>query len=129
MGVAEACLGEGIMPKVTYPLLSGRARGRLGKDLIYYSDGYVRSWSVQNDPKTRYQLRFRTLVRGLMQMIKAADGLDRAWLRKQFARSWHTRLVSWVTVSQLARARALHDAWSALSSAERQAWESAVPGV
>lgn len=115
------------MPKVTYPLLSGDARGRFGRDLIYYSQGYVRSWSQQVDPRTAEQVRFRTVVRVLMQTVKAANGLDRAWLRRNFAQSWHTRLVSWVTANKLARYDDLLATWGAMDAQARAEWEAQVP--
>jgi hypothetical protein len=116
------------MPKVTYPLLSGKAAGRIGKDIIFYGEGFVRSWDVQTDPQTSPQMQFRTVVRELMQMIKISDGLDRAWLRKNYAKSWHTKLTSWLTRDQLANGKTLHGAWFNLSEIDRAAWESVVPG-
>lgn len=116
------------MPRVTYPLLSGKARGRIGSDMIFYGENYVRSWSVQADPQTGEQMQFRTVVRELMQMIKISNGLDRAWLRKNFAKSWHTKLVSWLTRDELAQALNYWAAWWALTNEQRAAWESVVPG-
>lgn len=97
--------------------------------LVFYAGNYAREWSAQVDPMTAKQLQSRAFVRACMQLLGRAVGLDRAWLRKHLASAWHTKLTSWLTRNQLQNARDLHDAWSALSSQERQAWESEVPGV
>ncbi len=115
------------MPRVTYPLLSKYARGRLGKDLIYYGEGYVRSWSVQNDPRTVAQLEFRTIVGSLMRLLKMSSGLDRAWLRRNFAKSWHTKLVSFLTAGQMSKYRELLSVWQFMSAQERAEWDAQVP--
>jgi hypothetical protein len=115
------------MAKVTNPLLSREAHGRVGDKMVFYGRGLVRAWDVQIDPRTAQQLQFRTVVRELMQMIKISNGLDRAWLRNNFAKSWHTKLVSWLTRDELAQAQIYRTTWWALTDEQRQAWESMVP--
>lgn len=115
------------MPKVTAPLFGTSARGRIGDLLVFEGRNIVKGWTEQTDPQTSGQMLVRTLVREFMSMIKIAIGLDRAWLRLNFAKSWHTRLVSWLTKNELQQARALHQTWADLTDQERADWESVCP--
>jgi len=115
------------MVKLTAPLLSLKAKGRIGKLIVFYGEGYAREWSTQVDPQTGAQLQSRAVVKALMQMVKKSDGLDRAWLRKNYAESWHTKLVAWCTRNGLENAQALHAEWMMLDPAQRAAWEAVVP--
>lgn len=115
------------MARVTAPLLSMRAKGRIGQLLVYYGDGKVRGWSTQTDPQTAPQLQSRAIVRVVMQMVKIADALDRALLRDVLGKQWHTVLTAWLTRDQLSKAKALHSSWAALSTAQRLTWENEIP--
>lgn len=96
------------MAKVNGPLLSLGAKGRIGKLLVYYGDRKVRGWSEQVDPKTAAQLKSRAVVGEVMAMVKLSAGLDREWLRENFAKSWHVKMTAWLSRSQLSNAEALH---------------------
>ncbi len=115
------------MAKTTNPLLSISAKGRIGKLIVYYGDGFARGWSAQIDPKTAAQLKSRAVVKGVMGMMKLCDGLDRAFLRSSYSKQWHTKFTAWLTRNGLANAQVLHDAWSAMSQNARDAWELIVP--
>jgi hypothetical protein len=116
------------MAKVTNPLLSSEAKGRIGHLVVYYGKGKARGWSTQRDPKTAGQLQSRAVVGEVMAMIKQCDGLDRAWLRQNYARSWHTRFTAWVSRNALQNAKAVHADWSTMSAGERATWEAIAPG-
>lgn len=103
------------------------AKGRIGKLLVYYGRDHARGWSTQNDPKTAAQLKSRAVVRGVMGMIKLCDGLDRAILRKNYSKQWHTKITAWLTRASLQNAQALHDEWSSWTQGQRDAWELIVP--
>lgn len=111
------------MAKVTAPLLSLKAKGRIGQLVIYYGEGNARGWSEQMDPQTAQQLQSRAIVKEVMQLIGTCSGIDRAWLRENYGRAWHTKLVAWLTRSSLANAQAVYQSWGELSEAQRQAWE------
>lgn len=115
------------MAKVTNPLLSVSAKGRIGKLIVYYGGGTARGWSTQTDPQTAPQLQSRAIVRAVMQMVKISNALERALLRDVLGKQWHTVLTAWLTRDQLSNAKMLHDSWSALSNEERQTWEAQVP--
>lgn len=115
------------MAKVTNPLLSTAAKGRIGHLIVYYGDGKARGWSTQNDPKTAAQLQSRAVVGAVMAMIKQCGGLDRAWLRANYARSWHTKFTAWVSRNGLQNAEAIYADWSTMSAGERATWEVIAP--
>ncbi|MCC7188800.1 MAG: hypothetical protein IT312_08665 [Anaerolineales bacterium] len=115
------------MARLRGPLLSLEAKGRVGKLLVYYGKNHARGWSTQNDPKTAAQLKSRAVVRGVMSMYKICAGLDRALLRKSFSKTWHTKITAWLTRNGLQNAHDLHDEWSAMPQAGRDAWELIVP--
>ena len=115
------------MAKVTGPALSLDAKGRIGHWVIYYGKGNARGWATQVDPQTAPQLQSRAIVRGVMQMVKKADAVDRGMLRGLLGSQWHTRLTAWLTRAQLSNAIALYAAWGGLTNEERQTWESVVP--
>lgn len=115
------------MARVRGPLLSLEAKGRVGRLLVFYGRGHARGWSTQVDPKTAAQLKSRAVVGGVMEMVKYCNGLDRAWLRAHFARSWHLKLTAWLTRDALSNAQALHDEWSSWTQAERDTWEQIAP--
>lgn len=115
------------MAKLHGPLLSLEAKGRVGKLLVYYNKNHARGWSTQNDPKTVAQLKSRAVVRGIMGTIKICNGLDRVALRTMYSKQWHTKFTAWLTRNGLQNAQILHDEWSALPKAARDAWELIVP--
>lgn len=115
------------MAKTTNPLLSISAKGRIGKLIVYYGDGFARGWSTQIDPKTAAQLKSRAVVAGVMGMMKICVGLDRAFLRNNYSKQWHTKFSAWLTRDGLQNAQALHDVWSAWPQAARDTWELIVP--
>ena len=115
------------MARVSGPLLSFEAKGRVGKLLIFYGKGHARGWSAQHDPKTAAQLQSRAVVGAVMEMIKYAAGLDRAWLRKHIGRGWHVKMTAWLSRNQLSNAHTLHDVWESWSQDERDAWEMIAP--
>lgn len=115
------------MARVSRPLLSLGATGRIGKALIYYGGGHARAWSAQRDPKTAAQLQSRAVVGEVMGMIKFAAALDRAWLRANVSKSWHVRLTAWLSRDSLFNALALYSEWSAMTQEERDSWEAIAP--
>lgn len=115
------------MAKLHGPLLSLEAKGRVGKLLVFYNKNHARGWSAQIDPKTAAQLKSRAVVAGVMGMYKICAGLDRATLRKSFSKTWHTMITAWLTRDGLQNAQTLHDEWSAMPQAARDAWELIVP--
>ena len=115
------------MAKLSGPLLSLEARGRVGKLLVYYDKDHARAWSTQIDPKTAAQLKSRAVVGGVMGMIKKSNGLDRVMLRNQYSKQWHTKFAAWLTRDGLQNAQILYNDWSAMSQGARDAWEFVVP--
>ena len=112
------------MAKVTYPLLSGQARGRIGQMIVFYGDGKVRGWSTQRDPQTASQTQSRIVVAEVMTRIKLSAGLDRAWLRTVLGKSWHLKIAAWLTRNGLANASASLDVWNGFTQGQRDSWES-----
>lgn len=115
------------MAKVQAPLLSLEAKGRIGKLVVYYGKGHARGWSTQNDPQTAPQMISRAVVGAVMGMIKLSDGFDRAWLRENFSKSWHTKFTAWLSRNGLANAEALHAEWSTWLENDRDSWEQIAP--
>lgn len=115
------------MAKTTNPLLSTDAKGRIGKLIVYYGKGYARGWSTQNDPKTAGQLQSRAVVGEVMGMFKFCGNLDRAWLRANYAKQWHSKFTSWLSRNSLANAKALFDEWNTYTQGARDTWESIAP--
>jgi len=115
------------MAKVQAPLLSSTAKGRIGKLIVFYGDGKARGWSEQVDPQTAPQMISRAVVGAVMAKVKLCDGLDRAWLRENYSKAWHTKFTAWLSRNGLANAETLHSEWSSWSQGDRDTWEQIAP--
>ena len=113
------------MAKVTNPLLSGSASGKLGNLMVFDPRGHVRQYVKPSNPKTVNQMLVRNTMGDIQRSLKLLGTTLRAELRSQFGYHWNSMIVGELTANNKAALTAYVAEHTAFDAGQKTAWSGA----
>lgn len=113
------------MAKVTNPLLSGTASGKLGDLMVFDKRGHVRQYVSPANPKTVNQMAVRNKMGDVQRSLKLLGAVLRAELRSQFGYHWNSLIVGELTANNAAALTSYTAEHTAFDAGQKTAWETA----
>ena len=113
------------MAKVTNPLLSGTASGKLGDLMVFDKRGHVRQYVSPANPKTVNQMLVRNSMGDIQRSLKLLGTTLRAELRSQFGYHWNSMIVGELTANNRAALLSYVAEHTAFDAGQKTAWGTA----
>lgn len=113
------------MAKVTNPLLSGTASGKLGDLMVFDKRGHVRQYVSPTNPKTVNQMLVRNSMGDIQRSLKLLGTTLRAELRSQFGYHWNSMIVGELTANNRAALLSYVGEHTAFTTQQKTDWATA----
>lgn len=117
------------MAKVTMPLLSGSASGKLGTEMVFAKNNVVRKYVVPGNPQTPDQMTLRNTLGDLQRALKKLGAVLRAELRSGFGARWNTVIIKELMANDKAALTTYTAEFTAFTSQEKTDWGTADTAV
>ncbi len=114
------------MAKVTLPLGSAEAYGRVGKMTIYQGT-WAKQYKAPQDPKSAAQLSVRSFFLDLTKMAKTAGPRVRAAFKSNFGSRWFTEIYRFCKMDAYNAWSQAEFRWGNFLQVERDLWNGAAP--
>lgn len=114
------------MAKVTLPLGSATAHGKVG-DVLVFQGETARNYVIPYDPKSEAQLDVRRLFHDVTGVVKRLGLLGRGLLAGYIGPRWYTETYKRVAENGAARLLAALDVWETFDGGQQDAWRSVSP--
>lgn len=113
------------MAKVTGPLMSISASGKLADTIVYDKRGYARQFVIPSNPQTTAQMLVRNKLGDIQRSLKLLGAVLRAELKSGFGYRWNSDIVKELTQNNGAALTAYLAEYAAFIAGDKTAWETA----
>ncbi len=110
------------MAKVTNPLLSMSASGKIGDSIVFDKRGRARLYVIPANPQTVGQTAVRDRLGDIQRELKQLGPVLRAELKSSFGYTWNAQVIGELTANDGAELTALVTEWNAFVAGDKTAW-------
>lgn len=113
------------MAKVTMPLLSGSASGKLGTEMVFLKTNVVRKYVVPANPQTASQVAWRNQLKDIQAVLFLLGAKLRGELKTKFGARWNADIVGDLTSNNANALNAYIAEFNAFTSQQKTDWGTA----
>lgn len=113
------------MAKVTGPLMSISASGKLADTMVFDKRGYVRQYVIPSNPQTTAQMLVRNKLGDIQRSLKLLGAVLRAELKSGFGYRWNSDIVKELTANNGAALDAYIAEFTAFTTQQKTDWDTA----
>jgi len=117
------------MAKVTNPLLSMSASGKIGNSIVFDKRGRARIYVIPANPQTAGQMSVRNTLGDIQRSLVKLGATLRGQLRTGFGATWNSMIVGELMANGNAALDGYVTTWNAYTSGEKTAWGTADTAV
>lgn len=110
------------MAKVTNPLLSMSASGKIGDSIVFDKRGRARIYVVPSNPQTAPQMLVRNRLGDIQRELKQLGLVLRAQLKSGFGYTWNALIIKELMDNAAALLISHTAVWTAFGSSDKTAW-------
>lgn len=112
------------MAKVTMPLMSATASGKIGTEIVFDKRGHVRKYVVPANPQTVGQMAQRNLLADIQAELFALGTVLRAQLKSEFGYRWNSLIIKELLDNAASKITSLAAVYAAFQAAEKTEWSN-----
>lgn len=111
--------------KVTMPLMSATASGKLGTEIVFDKRGRVRKYVIPANPRTVDQVAWRNQLKDIQAVMFLMGSLLRGELKTKFGAYWNSDIVGDLTSNNASALTAYVAEYNAFIAGDKTAWQNA----
>lgn len=117
------------MAKVTMPLMSATASGKIGNEIVFDHRGIVRKWVKPANPQTAGQVAQRNLLKDVQAELFLLGAVLRAQLKTEFGARWNSDIVGDLLSNNANALLAYAAEYAAFGAPNKANWVTADPAT